>query len=126
MASLSNYEAARLLNYSLVNSNVYLALFQTSPGAGGTGTEASGGGYARKPISFTTPAQSGNLWQIQNSANVDFGEFSADLGSIGFFGLYNAASGGNLLWYGAFDLTKTIQTGDSVVLPAGNLTVQLG
>lgn len=126
MAALSNSEASRLLNYSLLSSTVYLALFQTSPSAGGTGTEASGGGYSRKAINFSNPVQAGDVWQVQNASAVDFGEFSANLGSIGYFGIYDSLTGGNLRWYGAFNLTKTVQAGDSVILPVNALTIQLG
>ena len=52
MAALSNVHAASILNTSLRSGTYYLALFLTDPTASGTGTEASGGGYARKVISW--------------------------------------------------------------------------
>ena len=55
MAALSNVHAASILNTSLRSGTYYLALFLTDPTASGTGTEASGGGYARKVISFDAP-----------------------------------------------------------------------
>ena len=125
MAALSNTESASLLNTSLRSGTVYLALFLTDPTAGGTGTEASGGGYARKIITFSAPTLAGGTQTCSNSTAVDFGEFSANIGTIPYFGIYDALSGGNLKWFGAFDRSKLIEAGDSVILPAGGLTVEL-
>mgnify|MGYP003099933118 CR=1 FL=1 len=47
MSALSNVHASTLLNTSLRSGTYYLALFLTDPTASGTGTEVSGGGYAR-------------------------------------------------------------------------------
>lgn len=52
MSALSNVHASTLLNASLRSGTYYLALFLTDPTASGTGTEVSGGGYARKIINF--------------------------------------------------------------------------
>lgn len=53
MSALSNVHASTLLNTSLRSGTYYLALFLTDPTASGTGTEVSGGGYARKIINFS-------------------------------------------------------------------------
>ena len=55
MSALSNVHATSLLNTSLRSGTYYLALFLTDPTASGNGTEVSGGGYARKIITFGTP-----------------------------------------------------------------------
>lgn len=55
MSALSNVHASTLLNTSLRSGTYYLALFLTDPTASGTGTEVSGGGYARKIINFSAP-----------------------------------------------------------------------
>ena len=56
MSALSNVHATSLLNTSLRSGTYYLALFLTDPTASGNGTEVSGGGYARKIITFGTPS----------------------------------------------------------------------
>lgn len=56
MSALSNVHASTLLNTSLRSGTYYLALFLTDPTASGTGTEVSGGGYARKIINFSAPS----------------------------------------------------------------------
>lgn len=56
MSALSNVHASTLLNTSLRERTYPTSLlFLTDPTASGTGTEVSGGGYARKIINFSAP-----------------------------------------------------------------------
>ena len=71
MSALSNVHASTLLNTSLRSGTYYLALFLTDPTASGTGTEVSGGGYARKIINFSAPSLVSGKEQVSNSAPVD-------------------------------------------------------
>lgn len=68
MSALSNVHATSLLNTSLRSGTYYLALFLTDPTASGNGTEVSGGGYARKIITFGTPSLVSGKEQVTNSA----------------------------------------------------------
>ena len=67
MSALSNVHASTLLNASLRSGTYYLALFLTDPTASGTGTEVSGGGYARKIINFGAPSLVSGKEQVSNS-----------------------------------------------------------
>ena len=71
MAALSNVHAASILNTSLRSGTYYLALFLTDPTASGTGSEASGGGYARKVISFDAPSLVAGKQKVKNTDAVD-------------------------------------------------------
>lgn len=84
MSALSNVHASTLLNTSLRSGTYYLALFLTDPTASGTGTEVSGGGYARKIINFSAPSLVSGKEQVSNSAPVDFGTLTADLGTVAY------------------------------------------
>ena len=54
-------------------SNLYLALFLSNPGdTGSEGTEISYTGYARQPITFSSPAASGSGLMVQNTAMISF------------------------------------------------------
>ena len=108
MSALSNVHATSLLNTSLRSGTYYLALFLTDPTASGNGTEVSGGGYARKIITFGTPSLVSGKEQVTNSAAVDFGTMTADLGTVAYWGIYDAQSSGNLLWYGSFSRSKNV------------------
>ena len=110
MAALSNVHAASLLNTSLRSGTYYLALFLTDPTAAATGTEASGGGYARK---------------ITNTAAVDYGVITADIGTVSYWGIFDSQSGGNLLWFGSFARGKNVLNGDAITVEAGAITCNL-
>lgn len=92
MSALSNVHASTLLNTSLRSGTYYLALFLTDPTASGTGTEVSGGGYARKIINFSAPSLVSGKEQVSNSAPVDFGTLTADLGTVAYWGITITAS----------------------------------
>lgn len=125
MSALSNTHAASILNYSLRSGTYYLALFLTDPTAAATGTEVSGGGYARKIITFNAPTLVSGKQQITNSADIDYGEITADVGTVSYWGVYDAVSGGNLLWFGAFSRSKNVLNGDAITISAGAIVCNL-
>ena len=121
MAALSNTEAAALLNESLRSETVYIGLFLTDPTAGATGQEASGGGYARKVITFGAPSLTSGKQQVSNTAVISW----PDIGTIGYWAIFDAVSGGNQKWQGAFSQSKLVQTDDAVQLEIGAITINL-
>lgn len=125
MAALSNVHAASLLNTSLRSGTYYLALFLTDPTASATGTEASGGGYARKVIAFDAPSLVSGKQQVKNTEAVDFGVITADIGTVSYWGIFDAASGGNLLWFGSFARGKNVLNGDAITVNAGAIVCNL-
>ena len=118
MSALSNVHATSLLNTSLRSGTYYLALFLTDPTASGNGTEVSGGGYARKIITFGTPSLVSGKEQVTNSAAVD-------LGTVAYWGIYDAQSSGNLLWYGSFSRSKNVLSGDAITVSTGAIVCTL-
>mgnify|MGYP001549555794 CR=1 FL=1 len=125
MSAFSDYLEDELLDHVLRNaaytppSAVYVGLHTTSPEDDDSGTEVSGGGYARQAATFA--AASGG--SATTSATITFPEATADLGTITHFGLYDAATDGNLLYHGALDSAKVIGTGDTFEIQSGNLTI---
>lgn len=101
-------------------STLYVALFTTDPGEAGTGTEVSGGSYARQTIAFTV---TGN--QASNTAAVEFPTATASWGTVTYAAVYDAVSGGNLMAYGALTTSKTIASGDVLRIPAGDFDINL-
>lgn len=108
----------------------YVALFTTAPTADdGTGAvEVSGGGYARVATSAASwGAASASPPLIANGAAIVFPTATAGWGTIVAAGLYDAASGGNLLfwdWLGACAWRPvTVSAADPAVfsLPAHGL-----
>ena len=125
MAALSNVHAASILNTSLRSGTYYLALFLTDPTASATGTEASGGGYARKVISFDAPSLVAGKQQVKNAEAVDYGVITADFGTVSYWGIFDSQTGGNLLWFGSFARGKNVLTGDAITVSAGAIVCNL-
>mgnify|MGYP001119261428 FL=1 len=125
MAALSNVHAASILNTSLRSGTYYLALFLTDPTASGTGTEASGGGYARKVISFDAPSLVAGKQQVKNTDAVDYGVITADIGTVSYWGIFDSQTGGNLLWFGSFARGKNVINGDAITVNAGAIVCNI-
>ena len=125
MAALSNVHAASLLNTSLRSGTYYLALFLADPTAAGTGMEASGGGYARKIISFNAPSLVSGRQRVTNAADIDYGVITADIGTISYWAIYDSQTGGNMLWYSSFSRSKKIENGDAIIVEAGTINCDL-
>ena len=88
-----------------------------------TGTEVSGGSYARTSVSFATA--SGTSGNVLNDADVTFPTATASWGTVGWIGIYDASTAGNLLYHTPLDTSKTIDTGDIFKISTGNLSVTL-
>ena len=125
MEALSNVHAASILNTSLRSGTYYLALFLTDPTASGTGTEASGGGYARKVISFDAPSLVAGKQQVKNTDAVDYGVITADIGTVSYWGIFDSQTGGNLLWFGSFARGKNVLNGDAITVNAGAIVCNI-
>ena len=127
MAGKSDYFENAVLNtlrnVSLAVANVYVALFTTLPGEDATGgVEVSGGGYARTAVTFNPPAAG----SMASAADVVFPQATASWGTVVGFGLYDAASAGNLLYFNNLTTSKQIDSGDQLSFPSGNIQVSEG
>lgn len=127
MAGLSDYLENVVINHLLRNqaftppATVYVGLFTTAPTDAGGGVEVSGGGYARQPV--TLAAASGGA--TSNSADVTFPQATANWGTVVATGLFDASTAGNLLAWANLTTAKTVNTGDVLSFPAGNLTITI-
>jgi hypothetical protein len=125
--SMSDYLENALLNAVLRNtpytspSQVYVALFTSDPTDAGTGTEVSGGGYARQPVTFNAPTNG----QVTNAVDILFPVATASWGTVTHIGIYDAQTGGNLLFHGALTTNKTISANDQLKIAAGDLSISL-
>ena len=147
MPGFSDYTAGNVLAYLTGKTamptlpTAYVALFTVAPtsDAGTGGTEVTGGAYAR--VSTTGPnwnvpsASSGTEpattpASTSNSATISFPTATANWGTVVAFGLYDAATSGNLL---AFDflgnyswLPASISAASPGVVMAAALPIMLG
>ncbi len=127
MAEISNYLENAIINATLRNTTytspavVYVGLFTSDPTDAGSGTEVSGGSYARTAVTFGSPSNG----VTTNSAAVEFPQATSNWGTVGWIGIHDAATSGNLLYHTALDASKTIDTGDIFKISTGNLSVTL-
>jgi hypothetical protein len=124
--SFSNYLENKVLGHVFgatpytAPATLYVGLFTSDPGEGGSGTEVSGGSYARQTIAFTVTDN-----QASNTAAVEFPTATASWGTVTYAAVYDAVSGGNLMAYGALTTSKTIASGDVLRIPAGDFDINL-
>ena len=125
MSSKSDYLENVVINHFLRNTstaptaNVYAALYTSAPTDAGGGTEVSGGSYARVAITFS--AASGGA--TSNSGAVTFPTATGSWGTVVAFGVFDASSGGNLLYWGNLTANKTIASGDIASFATGELDI---
>lgn len=127
MAEISNFLEDALINATLRNTaytsptTVYVGLYTSDPTDANTGTEVSGGSYARTSVTFGAPSNG----VTTNSAAVEFPQATGNWGTVGWIGILDAATSGNLLYHTALDVSKVIDTGDIFKISTGNLSVTL-
>ena len=127
MAEMSNYLENALINATLrattftSPATVYVGLYTADPTDAGTGTEVSGGSYARQSVTFGAPSNGVST----NSAAVEFPQCTSTWGTVSHIGILDASTSGNLYYHTALDSSKLIETGDVFKIAIGNLSVTL-
>ncbi|MHA6484462.1 phage tail fiber protein [Paenibacillus sp. strain BS8-2] len=131
MGAMSNYLETAILNAVFRNtaftspSTVYLALYISDPTEADSGTEVTGGSYARQSVAFSAPTQVSNKATISNSADITFPIATANWGTVSHVGLRSASTGGNLLYYGPVTNARSILSNDQLKFLAGELVLDL-
>lgn len=145
MSQMSDYLENKLIDHLFrtaaytAPTGIHVALGTAA--SDGSFTEiAATGGYARASCGKadaswtatqggTTGASSGTGGSTSNAATVSFGTPSANWNTgadITHFALYDAASAGNMLFYGTLTTAKRVYGGDAApTFPAGSLVVTL-
>jgi hypothetical protein len=118
----SNYAENLVAQWMLTTNSVtrptawYVALFTTDPAEAGSGTEVTGGSYARQSVTFSVTNNTAS-----NTGIITFSSMPA--ATVTHFGLYDASTSGNLLYYGALTSSRTTQAGDDAEFAVGTLTI---
>lgn len=124
--SLTNAFETSTLQYLLTTGSVtrptawYIGLFTSDPtDTGAAGTEVSGFSYARTAATFTVTGDTAT-----NSSAVEFpAAVGGNWGTIGWIGIMDASSGGNMIIHSALDVAKAINDGDVFRIPTGDLDI---
>lgn len=133
MAAKSHYLQKKALGNALVNTaytpptTVYLALFTAAPTDQGGGTEVTttGTAYARQAITFGAAVDNGSSAgaYVTNTGAVTFAQATANYGTITSWGIYDASTGGNLLYYGNLGTSVAVNSGNQYTVPASSITI---
>ncbi len=123
----TNYFENLIMNHvfggagTLAQATWYIGLLTAAPSDAGGGTECTGGAYARKATTNNTtnfPTTTTGAKSLGVSAAFD--EATNNWGTISHWGLYDAASGGNLCCHGALVTPTIINQGDVARIAAGS------
>ena len=139
MSAFSDDLERKLLNSTLRGAafiqpaTIYVALFTSNPTDANVGTEVADSGYARQDAAqgeaiangWSAPNAEGGGHACTNLKRIHFPPIADAQVTVGWFGLYDAATGGNLLYHGAFTAPKTLEINDVVSVDAGGLKVIL-
>lgn len=110
-------------------ADIYIALYTSATSDDGTGTEVTGGSYARvqvSPADANWDATSGTDGKTANTGAVTFPAPTANWGTVTHFAILDASTAGNMLFHSALTTSRTINNGDQApVFSAGDLTVTL-
>lgn len=138
MSALSDYLEEELLDEIFNNLDfappvTYVALFTDDPTDAGTGTEVTGGSYAREVVNPNGGASP--TWDlavvdgvgklVDNTHDIVFTQATAPWGDVTHMGIFDALTDGNLLYHGALDTLKPVGTGDTFKFVAGNLNLRM-
>ncbi len=127
MAAASDYLENKVLDHVLGSlamsqpTGLYLALSTVSFADDASGTELSGNGYARQAVTYGA-ALNGS---ISNDSAITFPTATGAWGLVGYIGVFDAATGGNLLYHDALSTAKQIDSGDTLSFGIGDLSVSL-
>lgn len=119
-------------------TTLYVGLLTAVPSDTGGGTEVSGNAYARVAITSSlanwagtqaaasTTASSGTSGTTSNNNVVTFPTPTpSGWGTVGWVGVYDASTAGNLVFWSALTASKVINSGDLVTFPAASLSFQI-
>lgn len=130
MSNLTDFLENAIINHFFRNtsqaaSGAYVALFSVMPaedGTGGTEVTTTIRTAGRVAAGFSAPTGGSGI--VTNAADVDFG-LAAGAANLAGFGLFNAASGGNLLASKTFSGAQNILQDAPCKFLAGALSLTL-
>lgn len=129
MAGFSTHLAQALINHVFRGQNyaapngIYLALFVADPTDNNiTANEVTGSWYGRQSVN-SWAAPTGTAVSTANSNQVVYNAVAGSAVTVTHWGLYDAATSGNLLASGAFTTSKVLNVDDVLAVNAGDLVL---
>ena len=103
----------------------YLGFSASIPNADGTGVSEpsdADNGYARIALTSMAVPENG---VVENSNSITFRESTLPWGEMIAYVVYDASTGGNLLFYGNLGRSITVDANTVVTIPAGEMVISL-
>lgn len=130
MSAMSDYLENKLVDLTLRGqaftppATLYFGLHTTATTDAGGGTEVSGGSYARVAVTASLSnfnatqggagsASSGTGGVTSNATTITFPAPTGNWGTVSHWAVWDASTGGNMLFHGALTTAKTINNGDA-------------
>ncbi|MEG1142139.1 MAG: hypothetical protein RSE41_06820 [Clostridia bacterium] len=109
-------------------TSYYIALSKTDPQSNNTGvTEPTGGNYARIRVDKnTTNFLASSNGVVKNKVSLLSNETTAAWGNLPYYAIYDAATGGNLLWGGTLVNPRNMDIEMQLIIDPNGLTFTLG
>ena len=144
MSAMSNYLENKLVDHLFrgisftAPTTMYIGLLTAAPSDTGGGTEVATGSYARVQYNpsysnwkgtgteVTNTPSAGTNGTTSNAGSITFPAPTAAWGYITHFAIYDNITSGNLLFWGALSIAKTVNDGDAAPsFSASALSIQL-
>ena len=129
MSALSNFLENELIDhvlrataYTSPGTSIYVALFTDDPAEDASGTEVTGGSYAREQVTAWDAPVDGDT---ENTSDIVFTTATASWGTVTHVAIFDAVSTGNMLFYGALTASRDVGNGVTFTISAGDLDVTL-
>lgn len=140
MSQMTDYLENKLIDQifrgqtAVTPATLYVGLFTAAPSDAGGGTEVTGNNYARVSVTSSlanwagtqaagsTTASTGTGGQTSNNNILTYNTPSGSWGTVTHMAVFDALSGGNMLFWVALTASKAIASGDTVTFPAASLT----
>jgi len=127
--SFSDYAEGKVLDHvfgktAFTQPTLYLGVSTADPLDDNSGiAEPVGNGYARVATTGTDWSRAAGV--MSNGVEMAFPEATGSQGTLTHFALFDAATAGNQITYGALTVDKAIAAAETLRFPAGNLTFTL-
>lgn len=139
MAKLSDHLEAKLLDHIYNEiayaspTTIYVALYTTDPTDADTGTEVSGGSYARVLVNpsgggapeWNVAVVDGTRHAVDNQEDITFPTATAAWGTLTHVGIHDHITAGNLLHHGPLASSQVVGDGGIFKFLAGDLNLRL-
>lgn len=130
MSNASDYLANKLLDHitgkaAYTAPTAYVAVSTANPGDDGTTIAEPGGGSYARVATAAADWNAAATRSITNAEPIEFPTATGDWGTITHFAVFDAASGGNMLFYGALGESRNTTSGKTLRFPAGDLSASI-